>query len=872
MLFLERPEITVKPQDQELKKDESAMLNCKATSIPPSKISWLKTGPAYRYGRYSIEENARVFVLSNGSLVITKLKFEDSCVYLCTAYNDGGWSDSAEAELTVIGICNSVQLSIQPPGNTFLTGTDLQLWCKCDIYPLGTYTWTKNGVPVAQDGRVTVSRNKLLINNATEGDSGKYECKATTKDGSTTKSSPTPLSITVVGICNSVQLSIQPPRNTFRTGTDLQLLCKCYIYPLGTYTWTKNSVPVVHDGRVTVSQNKLSINNATEGDSGKYECKATTKDGSTTKSSSTPLSVTVVVRKQPQFLVPPPAEVVVLEGSQTLIPCKAIGSPVPDINWYTTYASYYGRVHWSQLRDNSKYTIHENGSLVIRNVNKQDTLKYKCIASNLVARIAAETIVKIAYLDDLVLYRNKMYVLHNHETEVYCKPRGHPEPTITWQKVDNQPLPKTFAVEGCCTLKKTRTKLSDSGNYTCIAKNMLGTKTINVEIIVSEQPEIIVKPQDQELKVDESAMLNCKATSRPPSKISWSKDYWWNAIKGDARIFVLSNGSLVITKLRPKDSGFYRCSADHDGGWSDSAEAKLTVMAKVKLAGIHNNQINANPHKPQKIRCDFEGHEPITVTWKKGDGSAPLDKPRVKQDGSVLFFAHFEKEDAGQYWCRGENGFSSAESYVNITVFVYPAFDLRPKNTTARVNDHLWIHCNATGNPKPKIRWSKEQKNGDKLDKDRFIQHPNGTLQIKNVRLEDQGWYYCIAANHAEMKHSKFSLVVQTKVKLAGFHNNQINANLHKPQKIKCDFEGHEPITVTWKKGDGSAPLDKPRVKQDGRILFFAHFEKEDAGQYWCKGENWFSSAEAYVNVTAFGKEILRFDIVESRILEPSIS
>ena len=77
------------------------------------------------------------------------------------------------------------------------------------------------------------------------------------------------------------------------------------------------------------------------------------------------------------------------------------------------------------------------------------------------------------------------------------------------------------------------------------------------------------------------------------------------------------------------------------------------------------------------------------------------------------------------------------------------------------------MHCNATGDPKPKISWSKEAKGGDKLDKERFIQHSNGTLHIKNVRVEDQGQYYCIAANHAEMKQSKFSLVVQSKLILS---------------------------------------------------------------------------------------------------------
>ena len=89
-------------------------------------------------------------------------------------------------------------------------------------------------------------------------------------------------------------------------------------------------------------------------------------------------------------------------------------------------------------------------------------------------------------MDAVVLDKTKLYILLNHETEVYCKkPNGLPEPTITWQKGDDQPLPKRFGVEGCCTLKKNRTKQIDSGNYTCIAKNMAGTESSTVEIIVS---------------------------------------------------------------------------------------------------------------------------------------------------------------------------------------------------------------------------------------------------------------------------------------------------------------------------------------------------------------------------------------------------
>ena len=66
------------------------------------------------------------------------------------------------------------------------------------MYPLGNYTFSKDGVPVVVGGRISVSRNKLLIDNATEGDSGKYSCKAALNETSS-RSSPAPLSVTVVG-------------------------------------------------------------------------------------------------------------------------------------------------------------------------------------------------------------------------------------------------------------------------------------------------------------------------------------------------------------------------------------------------------------------------------------------------------------------------------------------------------------------------------------------------------------------------------------------------------------------------------------------------------------------------------------------------
>ena len=97
-------------------------------------------------------------------------------------------------------------------------------------------------------------------------------------------------------------------------------------------------------------------------------------------------------------------------------------------------------------------------------------------------------------------------------------------------------------------------------------------------------------------------------------------------------------------------------------------------------------------------------------------------------------------------------------------VYVSPAFDVRPKNTTAFVNDNLWLHCNATGVPKPKICWGRYERIGRRLDRSRFIPYHNGTLHIKRVRTDDQDSYFCLAANRAGMKATMFNLIVKGKL------------------------------------------------------------------------------------------------------------
>lgn len=79
-------------------------------------------------------------------------------------------------------------------------------------------------------------------------------------------------------------------------------------------------------------------------------------------------------------------------------------------------------------------------------------------------------------------------------------------------------------------------------------------------------------------------------------------------------------------------------------------------------------------------------------------------------------------------------------------------------NIDADEEDDLRLHCNASGDPKPMITWSKD---GTPL-----LQNSSSSavLQIPNLRQRDAGTYTCTATNKAgSASHSMVVRVVRCK-------------------------------------------------------------------------------------------------------------
>ena len=90
---------------------------------------------------------------------------------------------------------------------------------------------------------------------------------------------------------------------------------------------------------------------------------------------------------KPKILVHPPDRLQTVKGQTVFMDCLVTGTPHPKTYWY-----YIGPV-WSQhikqsIRNNSKFVIYSNGTLVIRKLETKDMGVYECTASNVMGTIS----------------------------------------------------------------------------------------------------------------------------------------------------------------------------------------------------------------------------------------------------------------------------------------------------------------------------------------------------------------------------------------------------------------------------------------------------------------------------------------------------
>ncbi|XP_074768606.1 immunoglobulin superfamily member 10-like [Athene noctua] len=166
---------------------------------------------------------------------------------------------------------------------------------------------------------------------------------------------------------------------------------------------------------------------------------------------------------------------------------------------------------------------------------------------------------------------------------------------------------------------------------------------------------------------------------------------------------------------------------------------------------------------------------------------------------------------------------------------------------TVLADSDAFIPCEATGNPRPTIQWTKVSPGTEAPEgrgEGRWRVFTNGTLAIARAGLGDRGQYLCTAANPLGTAQLLATLsVVAYPPRIAGGRWRLLTAHSGKAAAVTCRAEGRPPPTITWvlanktHVSDSSVGNNGVRVEPDGTLII-EEATVYDRGLYTCVAKN----------------------------------
>ncbi|RVE65528.1 hypothetical protein OJAV_G00117800 [Oryzias javanicus] len=329
-----------------------------------------------------------------------------------------------------------------------------------------------------------------------------------------------------------------------------------------------------------------------------------------------------------------------------------------------------------------------------------------------------------------------------------CVAIGNPIPTITWLK-DGTVIQSMNDQGGVLSLPAVSTQ--SAGMYTCHASNSEGNVTRVTNVKIKGPPVIVVPPKSSSLNMSQNALLQCQAVADPPNMTYvWQRGgenvYHIESLK--SRVKIMVDGTLLISRLIPEDSGNYTCIPTNGLLTPPAASAILTVMYPARVT--HMPMETYLPTGMEgRISCSVAAQPPLLrVDWTK-DGEL-LDLSlypgwSLKAEGTLVM-ATVNEDAAGTYTCTPYNSYGSMGSSEPTRAVLQdpPSFSMAPEEQyKLEAGRKLLIPCQGSVESTSRATWRK-------VDPFRPISYsiePNGSLLLQPLIKEHHGEWDCSISN-----------------------------------------------------------------------------------------------------------------------------
>uniref|UniRef100_A0A672Y5V4 Neural cell adhesion molecule L1 n=1 Tax=Sphaeramia orbicularis TaxID=375764 RepID=A0A672Y5V4_9TELE len=585
--------------------------------------------------------------------------------------------------------------------------------------------------------------------------------------------------------------------------------------------------------------------------------------------------------KPPTIIKQSLKEHIVDPKSTMVIECEAKGNPQPIFSWRRN-----GK-YFNVARDSQTSMRRRSGTLDISAWNnpEQYEAEYQCIASNEYGSAYSNKI-------RLQLYRAPVWPREILEPVVISAglplvlscdpPPGPPKPETYWMSSSfptmqavRQDRRVSMGING--DLYFSNVHFNDSTtDYCCNArfpyKNVIQQKMpVVVKVLttraMAEAAPTWMSPKGSSssrlVLLGEELLLECIAGGVPTPHITWIKD--GDNLVVTSRMKVKNfNKMIQIPKASFEDAGEYTCTATNRIGYIEH-----TITVRVKAAPFWlekpTNLVLA-PEENGRLVCRSDGAPRPTIEWFIN--GEPIEfatpQPNRQVSGDTLIFQSVTAANTAVYQCNASNeyGYLLANAFVNV-LHATPRIH-GPRNELIKVieGSRAFLDCRYFGSPVPDLRWSKYGQGN--LEGNRFKTYSNGTLEIRRIRLEDQGTYLCIVSNLAGRDESQVRVEVKEPTVIV---TKPQNMKVIRGTDVRFDCgvktDATTPVTTTWMKdknfrlkSDMSTETVKGthallRLNLDESNLIITNVNRGDEGNYTCiiKSELDQKSASAYLMV-----------------------
>ncbi|XP_016371882.1 inactive tyrosine-protein kinase 7 [Sinocyclocheilus rhinocerous] len=509
---------------------------------------------------------------------------------------------------------SSLHFSEEPQSQDALHGRSAILRCELSGPEDMRFWWTQDGRRVQDSNRRFQEGSNLKFTAVDRhADTGCFQCVASSSStGETVTSANASINIKWL---EKGPITMNEPASEAELEEAERIVLQCHIdgHPRPSSKWFKDGAQLDRKDRI------LTLTNLSTGDSGIYFCCAQNAAGKVCSNHN--ITLNIFDKSVPRVLVAP-VDQVVLRNEEAVFHCQFRAKPPPLIEWF-----------------------HDAEPVL----NKSRCWLLLCVS------------VEIADMGERLW---RVFSAGRGERVRCDPPRGQPEPQVWWERAGARVASEGRVHQRNGDLIFSPTDGSDSGVYTCVARNTAGQKQQELVVTVAT----VASPALIETAWLPAVMTVMSGVFELVSHACLSAD--GADLPSHASQM---NGVLRFSTVTHADGGNYTCVASSSAQGEIRAHVHLTVGVHVEFK-LEPEQTTVYQGHTAVFHCQASGDPQPYVQWMLKDkllGSSSSSRFQKMPNGSLII-SNVTTEDTGVYTCIAGNTCNIRDTAAQLYVVEKP--------------------------------------------------------------------------------------------------------------------------------------------------------------------------------------------------------